>query len=346
MADSTRTPPARSGGQPLQRSSGMPIGPTGLGQAQAPFGIIQQRSGMHHRGPEQPIGAHAQHEMQRRDGRRELPAVAGTKSASSVTVITHRRQPAATRWAPARSGSRRMQSDDHPHRQRQHRREAQAAATGAQPMPNASASQESPQLARPQQPAAPAGRAARPPRTAWPASPPPAARRRSVGTWPSIESSAQFTFAAYAPGGRIAMASDPFRSAVTAGQDHARQARITEINVQDMLREVRMALLEADVALPVVRDFVARVKDKALARRWPARSTRPGAGGHRPRTGHHGRRRGPRPGAQPPAVILMAGLQGGQDHHHGQAGRHLIERARRRCSPSRPTSTGRPPSNS
>jgi hypothetical protein len=45
------------------------------------------------------------------------------------------------------------------------------------------------------------------------------------------------------------------------------QARITESNVQDMLREVRMALLEADVALPVVRDFIARVKEKALGRR-------------------------------------------------------------------------------
>ena len=42
------------------------------------------------------------------------------------------------------------------------------------------------------------------------------------------------------------------------------QARITETNVADMLREVRMALLEADVALPVVRDFIARVKEKAL----------------------------------------------------------------------------------
>ena len=42
------------------------------------------------------------------------------------------------------------------------------------------------------------------------------------------------------------------------------QSRITETNVQDMLREVRMALLEADVALPVVRDVTARVKDKAL----------------------------------------------------------------------------------
>ena len=42
------------------------------------------------------------------------------------------------------------------------------------------------------------------------------------------------------------------------------QSRITDTNVADMLREVRMALLEADVALPVVRDFIARVKEKAL----------------------------------------------------------------------------------
>ena len=50
------------------------------------------------------------------------------------------------------------------------------------------------------------------------------------------------------------------------------QARITESNVQDMLREVRMALLEADVALPVVRDFIARVKEKPWARKSWARS--------------------------------------------------------------------------
>ena len=42
------------------------------------------------------------------------------------------------------------------------------------------------------------------------------------------------------------------------------QARLTEDNIVDMLREVRMALLEADVALPVVKDFIARVKEKAL----------------------------------------------------------------------------------
>src|SRR3546814_20045673 len=44
------------------------------------------------------------------------------------------------------------------------------------------------------------------------------------------------------------------------------EARLTEANTQDMLREVRMALLEADVPLPVVRDFVARVKERALGR--------------------------------------------------------------------------------
>ena len=42
------------------------------------------------------------------------------------------------------------------------------------------------------------------------------------------------------------------------------QARLTEENIQEALREVRMALLEADVALPVVKDFIARVKEKAV----------------------------------------------------------------------------------
>ena len=42
------------------------------------------------------------------------------------------------------------------------------------------------------------------------------------------------------------------------------EARLTEANIQDAMREVRMALLEADVALPVVRDFVARVRESAL----------------------------------------------------------------------------------
>ena len=39
------------------------------------------------------------------------------------------------------------------------------------------------------------------------------------------------------------------------------EARITEDNIKDALREVRMALLEADVALPVVRDFIEAVRE-------------------------------------------------------------------------------------
>ena len=42
------------------------------------------------------------------------------------------------------------------------------------------------------------------------------------------------------------------------------EARLTEENIADAMREVRMALLEADVALPVVKDFVAKVGEKAL----------------------------------------------------------------------------------
>ena len=62
------------------------------------------------------------------------------------------------------------------------------------------------------------------------------------------------------------------------------QARLTEDNVKDALREVRMALLEADVALPVVKDFIDAVKEKALGqevRRQPHAG--PGGGRHRAR---------------------------------------------------------------
>jgi len=44
------------------------------------------------------------------------------------------------------------------------------------------------------------------------------------------------------------------------------QARLTEDNIKDAMREVRMALLEADVALPVVKDFIAKVKERANGR--------------------------------------------------------------------------------
>ncbi|HVZ45554.1 MAG TPA: signal recognition particle protein [Ramlibacter sp.] len=113
------------------------------------------------------------------------------------------------------------------------------------------------------------------------------------------------------------------------------QARITEGNVQDMLREVRMALLEADVALPVVRDFIARVKDKALGQEVLG-SLSPGQA----LVGIVQRELAATMGegvsdidlaTQPPAVILMAGLQGaGKTTTTAKLAKHLIEKRRKK----------------
>jgi signal recognition particle subunit SRP54 len=113
------------------------------------------------------------------------------------------------------------------------------------------------------------------------------------------------------------------------------QARITEDNVQEMLREVRMALLEADVALPVVRDFVARVKEKALGREVVG-SLNPGQAlvgiVHRELVATMGEGVSDiNLAAQPPAVILMAGLQGaGKTTTTAKLARHLIEKRRKK----------------
>ena len=59
------------------------------------------------------------------------------------------------------------------------------------------------------------------------------------------------------------------------------QARLTESNMQDMLREIRIALLEADVAIPVVKDLIARIKEKALGTRSSDKpDSGPGIGRH------------------------------------------------------------------
>jgi signal recognition particle subunit SRP54 len=119
------------------------------------------------------------------------------------------------------------------------------------------------------------------------------------------------------------------------------QARITESNVQDMLREVRMALLEADVALPVVRDFIARVKEKALGQEV-AGSLNPGQAlvgiVHRELAATMGGGAGSAAEAaelnlatQPPAVILMAGLQGsGKTTTTAKLARQLITRRKKK----------------
>jgi signal recognition particle subunit SRP54 len=113
------------------------------------------------------------------------------------------------------------------------------------------------------------------------------------------------------------------------------QARITESNVQEMLREVRMALLEADVALPVVRDFIARVKDQALGADVVGSLT-PGQA----LVGIVNRELAATMGdgvadinlaAQPPAVILMAGLQGaGKTTTTAKLAKHLIEKRKKK----------------
>jgi signal recognition particle subunit SRP54 len=115
------------------------------------------------------------------------------------------------------------------------------------------------------------------------------------------------------------------------------QARITEANVSDMLREVRMALLEADVALPVVREFIARVKEKALGQEVLG-SLSPGQAlvgiVNRELAATMG---AGQPGgelnlaAQPPAVVLMAGLQGaGKTTTTAKLAKHLIERRKKK----------------
>ncbi len=92
------------------------------------------------------------------------------------------------------------------------------------------------------------------------------------------------------------------------------EARLTESNVADALREVRMALLEADVALPVVKEFIARVKEKALGEEVIGSLT-PGQAlvgvVHRELTTvMGGESAGLELAVPPPAVILLAGLQG------------------------------------
>ena len=92
------------------------------------------------------------------------------------------------------------------------------------------------------------------------------------------------------------------------------EARLTEANIQDALREVRMALLEADVALPVVRDFIAQVRGRALGQEVLGSLT-PGQAlvgiVHRELIALMGETSaGLDLATTPPAVILMAGLQG------------------------------------
>ncbi len=113
------------------------------------------------------------------------------------------------------------------------------------------------------------------------------------------------------------------------------RGRITEENVSESLREVRMALLEADVALPVVKAFIERVKQKALGAEVTA-SLSPGQAFvgilHKElialMQGDRGRFE---LRAQPPVVVLLAGLQGaGKTTTAGKLARWLMEDQKKR----------------
>ena len=108
------------------------------------------------------------------------------------------------------------------------------------------------------------------------------------------------------------------------------EARLTESNINDALREVRMALLEADVALPVIKDFIAAVREKAVGEEVIG-SLSPGQAlvgvVHRELTRVMGdAHQGIAFNARPPVVVLMAGLQGaGKTTTVGKLGKFLKE---------------------
>lgn len=112
------------------------------------------------------------------------------------------------------------------------------------------------------------------------------------------------------------------------------QGRLTEANIQDTLREVRMALLEADVALPVVKDFIEQVKSRALGQDVQS-SLSPGQSFIKivneeliSVMGNANEKLNL--ATQPPAVILMAGLQGaGKTTTVAKLAKYLKESERR-----------------
>lgn len=111
------------------------------------------------------------------------------------------------------------------------------------------------------------------------------------------------------------------------------QAKLTENNISETLREVRMALLEADVALPVVKDFVENVRQKAMGQEV-MRSLTPGQAFIKLVQGELEAVMGAAEPlsleGKPPAVIMMAGLQGaGKTTSVAKLARYLKEREKK-----------------
>jgi signal recognition particle subunit SRP54 len=113
------------------------------------------------------------------------------------------------------------------------------------------------------------------------------------------------------------------------------KGRLTEDNIKDTLRQVRLALLEADVALPVVKDFIERIRQKAVGDEI-GKSLTPGQALvkviHSELVGVLGSETAQlNLRAQPPVVILLAGLQGaGKTTTAAKIARRLIEREKKK----------------
>ena len=113
------------------------------------------------------------------------------------------------------------------------------------------------------------------------------------------------------------------------------QAKLTEDNIKGTLREVRMALLEADVALPVVKEFVNSVKERAVGTEV-TKSLTPGQVFVKIVNEEMVKVMGEANeqlnlAAKPPAVVMMAGLQGaGKTTSVAKLGRHLREREKKK----------------
>lgn len=113
------------------------------------------------------------------------------------------------------------------------------------------------------------------------------------------------------------------------------QGRLTEANIKDSMREVRMALLEADVALPVVTDFIEQVTERALGQEVQ-KSLTPGQAMIKVVQAELVKVMGTANEelnlrTQPPAIVLMAGLQGaGKTTTVAKLGRHLKEKKKKK----------------
>lgn len=120
-----------------------------------------------------------------------------------------------------------------------------------------------------------------------------------------------------------------------AARNLSGQGRLTESNIKDTLRQVRLALLEADVALPVVRSFIERVRERSLGEEV-GKSLTPGQQlvkiFHSELVNLFGTEHAPIDlRSQPPVVVLLAGLQGaGKTTTAAKLAKRLIDKDKKR----------------